>query len=79
MLLDGVDGDDVRVVQRRSGTGLMQQPPGGVRGDRGEHFDGDGAHQHGVAGAIHRAHAALTEPGINGVVQQRRSDHRCRQ
>ena len=61
---DVVDGEDVRMRQRRHGVRLALEAgaAGGVAGDiRGEHLDRHLAPQPGVARAVHLAHAARTE------------------
>ena len=78
LLLDAVDRDDAGVIQRRGGAGLVQKTaPGFSFGDL-DHLDGHGAIEHRVSGPIHGAHAALPEAGLDEVVKERRTDHRCR-
>ena len=63
---DVVDGDEVRVVQRRSRARLFLEAldPLGVRSDRrGQHLEGDVASEPCVTGAIDLAHPAGSESG----------------
>jgi hypothetical protein len=75
LLPDAVDRDDVGMVERRGRTGLVQQPgPGVATGDLDD-LDRHGAMQFGVAGAIHRAHAALAQVLFDDVVEKGAADH----
>ena len=70
MRADVVKMADVRVIQRRDGTGfaleaVLKFGTGGKM--RGENLDGDGAVEAGVIGAVDFAHAAGAERGLNFV------------
>ncbi len=64
MLPDFVDGADVRMIQRRCGTGFAQEAFIGlpILGDAiGQKFEGDEAVQRGVFGLVDHTHAAATQ------------------
>jgi hypothetical protein len=68
-----VDGDDVRVIQRRCGFRLANNAmqPVAVDGELGwEHLERDAAVEACVLGEIHLAHPALAESGHDLVVAQ---------
>ena len=61
---DVIDGQDVRMVQRRGRLRLLREPAEAIRigsEARRQHLDGDLAPEHGVAGPVHLAHAAGAE------------------
>ena len=63
---DVVDGDEVRVVQRRGRARFLLEPldPLGVRGDRGgQHLESDVASEPRVARSVNLSHPAGSESG----------------
>ena len=65
-LLQTVDLRDVRMIERGEDFGFTleaRQPLAIGRHGLGQHLDGDGALQVGIAGAIHLAHAARADLG----------------
>ena len=73
LLLDGVDGHDVRVVQRsdRLRLALEAFQPGSIRGHlRWEDLQRHLALEPGVLGQKDRPHAALADPALDAVVGQ---------
>ncbi len=77
-LADIVDGDDVRVVQRRGGAGFAQKPLDGARLDAGveHHLDRHSPVEPGVVRPVHLAHTALTEAVVQAIVAKRCGGHR---
>ena len=75
LLLDAVNGDAVGMVERRGRARFVEQALGRLAVADLEHLDGDRAVEPGVAGAVHRPHAALSEASLDPVVQQPRADH----
>ena len=76
VLLDGVDRDAVRVIERRRGARFAEQAAGRFRiGRRRQHLDRDRPIQHRIAGAIDRPHPAFTQARVDGVVQEGGADH----
>lgn len=59
-LADVIDGDDVRMIQRRGGTRFTNETLARerIRLFRGQHFDGEVAFQPRIASAIDYAHPA---------------------
>jgi hypothetical protein len=80
-LLEAVDGADVGVVERRQQLRLAAEPRQAfrvLRDRRRQHLDGNLAIQAGVAGAIHRAHAAFADCGdelVRAETISRSQDH----
>ena len=82
-IFDGVDGDDVRVIERGHGERFAREALAAIGVDRcdvGEHFECDLALQSRIAGPIDLAHPAGAEqrhdflgtellPGLNGMAQ----------
>ena len=76
-LADLVDGDDIGMVQRRGGAGLLRKPrqPIGVGGVlRRQELDGDVALQIEIARAKDLAHPSGTDAGEEFVVPETRAD-----
>ena len=76
LLLDGVDGDAVGMVEGRRRAGFVQEP---LRrfliGAGGEDLDRHGAVEHRIAGAIHDPHPAFTEARVDRVMEKRGANH----
>ena len=73
MLVDLVDGDDVRVIERGRGAGFLDEPPypiGDAAGVRVQHLDGDGAAEARVHGTVDDTHAAVAELFTEAIVGQ---------
>jgi hypothetical protein len=71
-----VDGENVGMVEGRSGLGFLLEPlqPVGVAGDeRRQDFDCDFTLQGRVAGSIDLAHSACAEQGENFVAVEFRA------
>ncbi|OGD20257.1 MAG: hypothetical protein A2W03_04290 [Candidatus Aminicenantes bacterium RBG_16_63_16] len=69
-----MDDDDVRVVERGGGLGLLDEPllsVGVGHSFGGEKFDGDGAVEVAVLGFVDGAHAALADLLQDAVVKKR--------
>ena len=78
-LVDGVDRDDVRMIQRRYGArlALESRQAIGVASHLGrEHLQRDGAAECGVGRAKHLAHSASAQLGEDLVATYRRANHR---
>ena len=79
MLLDGEDGDDVRVVERGDGPGFpseARQTVGVSREGIGKNLQRNIAIQFRVAGAVDLTHATSAEQGQNLVGAELPSDQR---
>src|SRR5439155_22312601 len=77
-VLDRIDGDDVRVIERGHGLRLALEALAaiGLRGERRrKNFDRDGPLEASVLGEIHLAHAAAAERLRDPVMIQNGSDH----
>ena len=73
ILLDRVDGDDVRVVQCGERARLAAEAFDALRvgGDfRRKHFEGDVAPEGRVGGAVDGSHSAATDEGLDGVATE---------
>ena len=69
-VLDGVNGDDVRMRERRRGSGLAEEPLAerAIAGElRWEHLERDRPVELEIAREIDGAHAAATELALDGV------------
>ena len=78
MIADVVDGDDVGVVERRDGTGLLLEAAeavGIVREARREHFDRNVAAEARVAGAVDLAHSTFANLGKDLVRPEHLTSH----
>ena len=76
-LLDRVDGDDVRVIERRQCLGLALEPPQSLL--RARQLSREYLERHlplelGVLGAIDLSHTAFTELGGDPEIRQRLAD-----
>src|SRR5260221_4926443 len=79
MLLDVMDGADVRVIQRGGGLSFLHEAGLVLVGSselRGKELQCDDAFKLCVFGFIHHAHPAFAELVENMVVRNRLSDHR---
>jgi hypothetical protein len=66
-----VDGDDVRVAERGGQLGFLKEPLLAFRiGDRfpAEYLDGHASVQVHIERAVHHAHAAFTNLGVDPVM-----------
>ena len=78
MLADFVDGANVRMIQRRSGTSLSAEPFKGLRVSRqfiGQEFEGDEAAEFSVLSLENHTHAASAELFDDDVVRDGLADH----
>ena len=79
IVIDLVNGDDVRVVERRGGLGFAEEsffPRRGVAARiRLEDFERDVAIECRVARQPHFTHAAAAERALDELLAQRRADH----
>ncbi len=76
--VDVVEGDDVGVIQRAGGLGLLDEALLASRIGRfagGQDFDRHGSVEVSVASLVDDAHAALPELRFNSVVVERTADH----
>ena len=74
LVADVMEGADVRVVQRRDGFGFSLESLLEIRISRnvlGQHLDGDGAVQAGVAGLVDLTHPARADLGGDAVGTER--------
>ena len=68
VIADFVDGQDVRMIERRRGPRFLQKPGQPLRVGAelaSQHFQRDLPAEHRVGGAIHLAHAAAPEQAMN--------------
>jgi hypothetical protein len=78
LLFDVVDGDDVRMIQRRGCARFVKEPAQTAGVDAGvsrQRFDRDGAAQTGIRRPIDHTHAAAADFFPEAIV--RRDVHRC--
>src|SRR5262244_3866962 len=74
LLANFVDGADVRMVHRRSGTSLASETfksLWGIRQVFGQELQGDKATKFGVLGPVHHTHSTTTELFEDAVVRNR--------
>jgi len=73
-LVDGVDGDDVRMTQPSGGAGLALEPldhPGAMEHRRRHDLDGDLAIEADLVREVHGGHAAASEFAVDVVRPER--------
>ena len=71
VLVDVVDGDDVRVVEGRGGARFLDEPAVAIGIGRRfgrQHLDRDRAPEPGVVGGVNNAHAAAADLGVDAIV-----------
>lgn len=79
-LLDGMEGDDVGMIEGGDGTrfALETVEPGGVGEGFGEHLEGDLALEPGVEGEVDLPHSAGAEKAEHAIVGEGGADHELR-